>query len=149
MPQTPELDPVTVRKLLVVHRQKGTPWEAAWLAATGHHRPSTDDRSVYKFMRDAFEAAYHNDGTGRGRCLVPERDVSGAIVAGILRVPKSHGRCRSGDRCQKPATHGRLGHFCEQHAVELARIADEFWGARRRAQPRVNGNTSLYTHRAA
>jgi hypothetical protein len=135
MTQPLELDPVAIGQSLTAQREQSALWDEAWLIATNHRRPSIDERSLYTFMERNFKAAYYDDASEKGRCRVDERDVSGAIVKGLLRVPvvrTGDGVCRSGDDCSRPATHGRFGPtFCESHHAELQRIAVKMAGGLR------------------
>lgn len=72
------LDPVAIRASLEVSRAQGLLFRDAWLQATGG---ITDEPDVVKFMMKHFRAAYHNTDGAEGRCMVPERDVSAAIVS--------------------------------------------------------------------
>lgn len=59
-------------------------------------------------------------------------------------------RCRSGDGCDREATHGTFGRmWCEYHHGELRHVAVKFADVMEKVNPRNNGNTSLFTHEAA
>lgn len=147
----PELDPVAIRKALVKHREKGSPWDVAWPDATNHHTVNVDERGLYAFMEKNFRAAYFNTSSSLGRCRVDERDVSAAIGAATRLAPTpTHEFCRSGDGCDRPAVWGRFGRtFCEHHAAELSHIAEKFKMDRHLADPRAGGNNAIFGRRKA
>jgi len=146
------LDPVAIRKELEVQRIQGLPFDRAWLIATGYQTQTTDERHLLTFMRWHFEAAYNRSTSPRGRCNVPDRDVSAAVAksGSIPRVVSDHRRCRSGDDCEREATRGRFGRkWCEYHGAELERLGGKLNLEISLADPRNGGNKSLYTHKAA
>lgn len=121
----PGLDPVQVRLSLELSRAQGVPFEEAWRSAT---RQAGDDPATVRFMHKHFRAAYYNTGEKAGRCMVPERDVSKALMVVRESAPRrDRKRCQSGDGCEHEATHGRHAMmWCEYHFVELERIREKY-----------------------
>lgn len=147
-----ELDPAAIRRRLEVHRKIGTPWRSAWLDAVDYRTVPPAEKVLYAFMERNFQAAYHADASRKGRCVIPERDVSNASLMAPPRsgAPSNRERCRSGDGCDRLATRGTFGkHFCDHHGAELERLSGRLALNRAKADPRNGGNTSLFTHQAA
>lgn len=146
-----ELDPVAIRKALVAHRVKRTPWPEAWLDATKRMAHDTMGKGsaahLLTFMEKHFRAAYFNTAAPEGRCMVPERDISHAVTTRepAPLVVLNHERCRSGDDCARPAVRGTFGRmWCEYHAAELDRLAVLFQRDTHFRDPRSgSGNRSI------
>lgn len=147
-----EFDPVVIRVRLEALRELGTPWDRAWPEAIGRKAENSQERELLAFMEKHFRAAYHDSPSRMGRCRVPERDVSHALMLARRPVDISSDseRCRSGDGCDREAVRGRFRKmWCEHHGAELAEIGKRLRLDMSKADPRNNGNKSLFTHRAA
>lgn len=114
--------PTYLRIALSAARTTRTPFERAWISAT--QNVPEEWLPILSFLEKHFRAAYNREETRNGRCRIPERDVSHAVSR--IRVtdtptPITHnGKCRSGDKCEEPATRGRFGPmWCERHGREL------------------------------
>lgn len=120
----PGLDPMIIGTELARLREASLTFDVAWRYAAGPE--PTTEVAMYRFMKKQFRAAYVNDSSRAGRCTIPDRDVSWALLFAPSRdhPPTRHERCRSGDGCDRVATCGRHGvRWCEYHGAELARLA--------------------------
>ena len=139
------LDPVAVRASLEASRMQGMSFDGAWKVATA--RKYADDPATVKFMCKHFRAAYYDTDEGAGRCMVPERDVSRALMVVRESIPqRDHKRCQSGDGCEHEATHGRHGKsWCEYHFVELERVRVAYEISTRKAagSSRIDGTAGV------
>lgn len=140
-----ELDPSEIRTSLAESREKGFRFEYAWAIATGHGI-ANGDRDLFLFMKRHFRSAYEDAADRQGRCFVPERETSNAVLIRREHEPTNdYERCRSGDDCDRPAVCGRFGRmWCEYHGTELERLRALFKQSQHDLDPRHGGNHTIF-----